>query len=228
MTVLTYKNQEENTENKFSDIKDAIAAFAKGEFLLVSDDEDRENEGDLIIAAEHTTADAVNFMVTKGRGLVCIAISEEIAKQKGLRPMVEINGDHLGTAFTASVDAVPALGITTGISTAERAKTIQVLINGNYAPNSLTSPGHMFPLIAKPQGIRERVGHTEAGVDLAKLAGLAPAATIVEVIKEDGTMARRDDLLEFSNEYNIRYITIADLREYVLYLDECETYAKAS
>ena len=201
-------------------ISAAVEAFAHGKFLLVSDDEERENEGDLIIAAEHATPEAVNFMITYGRGLVCLTVSEEIAAQKQLRPMVESNGDHLGTAFTASVDGSPAYGITTGISASERSKTIQLLISEAVGPEALCSPGHMFPLIAKPGGLRERQRHTEAGVELAKLAGCRPAAAIVEVIKQDGEMARRDDLIEFSECFGIPYITIKNLAEYI---DSMET-----
>lgn len=193
----------------------ALDAYAQGEFLLVSDDEDRENEGDLIIAAEFADAAAINFMITYGKGLVCLAIAPEIAKQKQLKPMVERNGDHNGTAFTVSIDASPKHGVSTGISAHDRAKTIKVLISGNYSAEDLQTPGHLFPLIAKSGGILERQGHTEAAVELSRLVGLTPAGVIVEVIKANGEMARRPDLEIMANEHSIRYITIKDLIEYV-------------
>jgi 8-amino-7-oxononanoate synthase len=210
-------NQEQTLEeNTYTAIPQALEAFARGEFLLVSDDEDRENEGDLIIAAEYASPSAINFMITHGKGLVCLAISPEIATQKRLAPMVVKNQDPKGTAFTVSVDAAPCYGITTGISAAERARTVQVLISEEFGPEALRAPGHMFPLVAKQGGLDVRQGHTEAGVDLARLAGLSTAASvIVEVIKEDGEMARRDDLVAFSKQHNVPYITIAQLRAYM-------------
>jgi 3,4-dihydroxy 2-butanone 4-phosphate synthase/GTP cyclohydrolase II len=201
-------------------IRGAIDAFRQGEFLIVSDDEDRENEGDLVIAAEHATPQAINFMITQGKGLVCLAIAPEIAEAKGLRPMVERNADHLGTAFTVSVDGGPEYGVSTGISASDRARTIELVISDAFGPEALRAPGHMFPLVAKPGGLRVRQGHTEASVELVKLAGCAkPAAVIVEVIKEDGEMARRDDLIEFSERFGIRYITIRDLIAYIGWRD---------
>lgn len=196
-------------------MENALEAYARGEFLLVSDDEGRENEGDLIIAAEFADAAAVNFMITYGKGLVCLAISPEIAEAKQLKPMVERNGDHLGTAFTVSIDATLAHGVSTGISAQDRAKTIEVLIGGNYGPADLQAPGHLFPLVARAGGILERQGHTEAAVELSRLTGLIPAGVIVEVIKADGEMARRPDLELMAQEHGIQYITIKDLIEYV-------------
>jgi 3,4-dihydroxy 2-butanone 4-phosphate synthase/GTP cyclohydrolase II len=193
----------------------ALAAYAKGEFLLVSDDEGRENEGDLIIAAEFADAAAVNFMITFGKGLVCLAITPEMAAAKNLKPMVERNGDHLGTAFTVSIDATPKHGVSTGISAQDRAKTIEVIIGDNYSAEDLQAPGHLFPLVARSGGILERQGHTEAAVELSKLAGLMPAGVIVEVIKEDGEMARRPDLELMAKKHSIHYITIKDLIEFV-------------
>jgi len=205
-----------HTVSPYTPIPDALEAFAKGQLLVVSDDEDRENEGDLIVAAEYASPAAINFMITHGRGLVCLAISPEIAEQKKLKPMVERNEDHMGTAFTVSIDAAPAYGITTGISAPERARTVQVLISGQFGPETLRAPGHMFPLIAKEGGLDVRQGHTEAGVDLARLAGLeSHASVIVEIIKEDGEMARRDDLIVFAQKHKLPYITIAQLREYM-------------
>ncbi|MCL3883030.1 3,4-dihydroxy-2-butanone-4-phosphate synthase [Marivita sp. GX14005] len=201
-------------------IEQAIEDFRKGKFLLVSDDEDRENEGDLVIAAEHATPEAINFMITEGKGLVCLTVSEEIARQKGLAPMVERNGDHLGTAFTASVDATPAQGVTTGISAHDRAKTIEVVIDSQYGPEDLQAPGHMFPLVAKAGYLKARRGHTEAGAELCRLAGLKhDAAVIVEVIRQDGEMARRPELLAMAEKFGITYVTIDDLCKYVAQLE---------
>ena len=197
-------------------IKSAIEEFRNGKFLLVSDDEGRENEGDLIVAAEHATPEAINFMITHGRGLVCLAISEEIAKKKQLSPMVLNNKDHMGTAFTASVDATLEYGVSTGISAWDRAKTIEVLIGDEYSPQALQAPGHMFPLVARNGYLSARQGHTEAGVELCRLAGLeSEAAVIVEVIREDGEMARRPELIEMAKEFGISYITIEELCQYV-------------
>ncbi|GLR76775.1 3,4-dihydroxy-2-butanone-4-phosphate synthase [Aliivibrio sifiae] len=201
-------------------IRQAIEEFRNGQFLLVSDDEGRENEGDLIVAAEHATPEAINFMITHGRGLVCLAISEEIAKKKQLSPMVQDNKDHMVTAFTASVDATLEYGVTTGISTWDRAKTIEVIIGDEYSPQALQAPGHMFPLVAKNGYLATRQGHTEAGVELCRLAGLEnEAAVIVEVICENGEMARRPDLIEMSKEFGISYITIEEL---CLYIEQVE------
>ncbi len=193
----------------------ALTAYARGEFVLVSDDEDRENEGDLIVAAEFADAIAINFMITHGRGLVCLAITPEIAVSRRLKPMVQRNGDHLGTAFTVSVDATLKHGVTTGISASDRAKTIEVVIGGNYSADDLQAPGHLFPLVARPGGVLERQGHTEAAVEMSRLAGLLPAGVIVEVIKADGEMARRPDLERMAREHKLHYITIEDLVHYV-------------
>ena len=212
------KSSFDYTPDAFEEVRDAIAAFGRGEFLLVSDDEDRENEGDLIISAEHATPEAINFMITEGKGLVCIAVAPELAKQKELQPMVAKNMCHRATAFTVSVDGTPEHGITTGISASERAKTIELIIS-SHGPEALSAPGHMFPLVARPGGVRERQGHTEAGVELARLSGCKPAAVIVEVIKSDGEMARRPDLEKMAERFAIRYITIEALVAYVEYLD---------
>jgi len=195
----------------------AIAAFARGEFLIVSDNEDRENEGDLIVAAEHATPEAVNFMITAGKGLVCVAITPEIAGRYSLYPMANRNDDPMQTAFTVSVDAAPEFGVTTGISTFDRAKTIELLISDEPIANGLCSPGHMFPLVAKEGGVLERPGHTEAAVELAMLAGLKPAGVIVEIINADGTMARRPQLEALARQHSLHYITIEELIEYVNY-----------
>ncbi|KAA0929699.1 MULTISPECIES: 3,4-dihydroxy-2-butanone-4-phosphate synthase [Streptomyces] len=190
----------------------AVAAIARGELVVVVDDEDRENEGDLIVAAEHADAAAINYMITHGRGLVCVSVTEERAEKLQLPPMVERNEDHHGTAFTVSVDGGPEHGVTTGISAPDRAKTIELILNGTG--EDLRRPGHIFPLVARPGGVLERPGHTEAAVDLARFAGLAPAGVIVEIILEDGTMARLPHLAEFARREGLVLTSIEKLREY--------------
>jgi len=190
----------------------AVAAIARGELIVVVDDEDRENEGDLIVAAEFADAAAINYMITHGRGLVCVSVTEERAAELRLPPMVERNEDHNGTAFTVSVDAGPEHGVTTGISAPDRAKTIDLMLNGTS--EDLRRPGHIFPLIARPGGVLERPGHTEAAVDLARFAGLAPAGVIVEIILEDGTMARLPQLAEFARREGLVLTSIEKLREF--------------
>ncbi len=204
-----------NSFSEYKEIENAIEAFSRGEFLVVSDNESRENEGDLIIAADKITPEALNFMITEGRGLVCVTIVEETAKKFGLRSMVECNTDHNQTAFTISIDAKLDYGVKTGISAFERAKTIQLLADPDSPKDCMQSPGHIFPLIAKPGGVLERDGHTEAGVDLARLAGLNPAAVIVEIIHKNGTMAQRADLEIFSKKHGLHYITIDNLKKYI-------------
>ncbi|MFT2752263.1 3,4-dihydroxy-2-butanone-4-phosphate synthase [Clavibacter sp. Sh2088] len=191
----------------------AIAAIARGEIVVVVDDEDRENEGDLIIAADHVTPAAINFMITHGRGLVCLTLTRGRAAELELPPMVRYNEDHMGTAFTVSIDATLAHGVTTGISAAERAKTISVAMTGGAT--DLQRPGHVFPLIARDGGVLERVGHTEASVDLARAAGCRPAGVIVEIIGEDGEMLRRDDLRTFAEQHQLVMTSIELLRGYL-------------
>jgi len=190
----------------------AIAAIGRGELIVVVDDEDRENEGDLIVASDHATEEAINYMITYGRGLVCVTITEERAEELGLPPMVEHNEDYHGTAFTVSVDGGPQHGVTTGISAWDRSKTVQLCATGKKG--DLNSPGHMFPLIARPGGLVERPGHTEAGVDLAREAGCSPSGVIVEIINPDGTMSRFPQLLAFAREQGLVMTSIEKLREY--------------
>ncbi|MEV4448021.1 MULTISPECIES: 3,4-dihydroxy-2-butanone-4-phosphate synthase [Streptomyces] len=190
----------------------AIAAISRGEMIIVVDDENRENEGDLIVAAEYADAAAINYMITRGRGLVCLSVTEERAAELRLSPMVERNEDPNGTAFTVSVDAGPEHGVTTGISAPDRAKTIELVLKGTGA--DLRRPGHIFPLVARPGGVLERPGHTEAAVDLARFAGLAPAGVIVEIILEDGEMARLPQLVEFAKSEGLVLTSIEKLREY--------------
>lgn len=200
----------------FNTIKEAIEDFKQGRPVIVADDEDRENEGDLILPAQFVTPEWINFMITNCKGLVCHAITKEIADRIGITPMVENNTDIKGTNFTQSVDADPKFGVTTGISAFDRAKTIRVIIDNNSKPEDLRRPGHIFPLIAKEGGVLKRAGHTETAVDLARLAGLIPSGVICEITNEDGTMARRDDLVKFKEKHNIKLITVADLIEYRL------------
>lgn len=199
------------THTNFDSIESAIDAIKQGQMIVVVDDEDRENEGDLLMAAEMATADAINFMATHGRGLICTPMELERLNQLGIGQMVTHNSDPKETAFTVSVDSV---GTTTGISASERAFTIQQLMNESASANDFTRPGHIFPLIAKAGGVLKRAGHTEAAVDLAKLAGLKPAGVICEIMKEDGTMARVPDLIPFAKKHGLKLITIADLIAY--------------
>ncbi|QLD10974.1 3,4-dihydroxy-2-butanone-4-phosphate synthase [Microbacterium oleivorans] len=202
-------NSREGSDAAFAPVSDVIAEVARGGVVVIVDDEDRENEGDLVVAAEFATAEVVNFMITHGRGLVCVSLTPERAAELGLTPMVQSNADVHATAFTVSVDGAPERGVTTGISAHERARTIQLLLHGTAS--DLRSPGHMFPLIARPGGTLERPGHTEASVDLARLAGLAPAGVIVEIVGDDGRMLRRDGLVRFARRHGLLMSTIGAL-----------------
>ncbi len=195
----------------------AIDSIRQGGLVIVADDEDRENEGDLVCAAERITPDTINFMCTHGRGLICLTLAEEIADRLDLPLMT--NGklsDPNETAFTVSIDARNEFGVSTGISAPDRARTIQVAVDPKTRPNDLLRPGHVFPLRAKPGGVLQRVGQTEASVDLARLAGLRPAGVICEILNEDGTMARRPDLEAFSGRHDIPFITVAQIVSYRL------------
>ena len=196
---------------KFNDIEDAVADIRAGKIIIVIDDEDRENEGDLVMAAEKVTGEAINFMATYGKGLICIPMEEEILKELQINSMVENNTDNHETAFTVSVDYKDT---TTGISAYERALTISKLLENGVKPEDFRRPGHVFPLAAKKNGVLERTGHTEAAVDLAKLAGLKGAGVICEVMKEDGHMARTEDLIKMAKEHNLKIITVKSLLEY--------------
>lgn len=201
----------DNKQYLFHTIEEALADLKQGKAVIVVDDEDRENEGDLVALAEYTTAETINFMIKEARGLVCTPITEERALQLDLPPMVNHNTDYHGTAFTVSVDHHST---TTGISAHERAVTVQALISDDAQPQHFRRPGHVFPLIAKKGGVLQRAGHTEAAIDLAILAGAQPAGVICEIIKEDGTMARMNDLMEFREKHNLKLITIKDLIAY--------------
>jgi 3,4-dihydroxy 2-butanone 4-phosphate synthase/GTP cyclohydrolase II len=198
----------------FSNIEDIIRDIAAGKMVIMVDDENRENEGDLIMAAEKVRAEDVNYMATHGRGLICLTLGRERCKQLRLPLMVSDTDEHHATNFTISIEA--AEGITTGISAHDRAKTIQAAVAAGAKPEHLRQPGHIFPVMAQPGGVLTRAGHTEAGCDLARLAGLEPAAAIVEILNHDGSMARRPDLEKFAEKHGIRIGTIADLIRYRL------------
>jgi 3,4-dihydroxy 2-butanone 4-phosphate synthase / GTP cyclohydrolase II len=201
---------------KFDRVEDAIEDIRKGRMVIVADDEDRENEGDLIMAAAAVTPDHVNFMATHGRGLICVTLTPTRADELELPLMTERNTDPQGTAFTISVDAHRKFGVTTGISAHDRAKTIQILMDPHTKPEDLRRPGHIFPLRSKPGGVLRRVGQTEASVDLARLAGLPPVGVICEILNADGTMARRPQLEKMATEHDLRFITVAQLVAYRL------------
>ena len=196
----------------FATVEEAIEDIREGRMVVVVDDEDRENEGDLTIAAQFATPDAINFMATHARGLICLCLTEERCDELGLRPMTDHNETPYGTAFTVSIEARE--GITTGISAHDRSSTIQVAVDPSKGAHDLVQPGHVFPLRARGGGVLERTGQTEAAVDLARLAGLIPAGVVCEVMKEDGTMARVPDLIPFCREHGLKLITVADLIEY--------------
>lgn len=197
-----------NMERAFNTIEEALEDIKKGKMIIVVDDEDRENEGDLVMAAEKVTPEAINFMATYGRGLICVSLTNQRLKELDLDLMVHNSTDPHGTAFTVSVDAAES---TTGISAHERSGTIKVLVERTSKPNDLRKPGHIFPLMAKEGGVLVRAGHTEGSVDLARLAGLEPAGVLCEIMNDDGTMARITDLTVFKKKHNLKMVTIKDL-----------------
>jgi 3,4-dihydroxy 2-butanone 4-phosphate synthase/GTP cyclohydrolase II len=196
----------------FATIEEAVAEIREGRMVVVVDDPGRENEGDLTIAAQFATPEAINFMATHARGLICLCLTEDRADEMALRPMTDHNEAPLGTAFTVSVEARE--GVTNGISAADRSRTIQVAIHPSSTPHDLVQPGHVFPLRAKPGGVLERIGQTEAAVDLARLAGLNPAGVVCEIMNEDGTMARVPDLIPYCERHGLKLVTTAALIEY--------------
>ena len=193
-------------------IEEIIVEMRVGRMVILVDEEDRENEGDLVLAAEHVTPEAINFMVTHARGLVCLTITEARSQQLGLTPMTSENKSAYSTAFTVSIEA--AEGVTTGISAHDRARTVQAAVARNAKPEDIVQPGHIFPITARAGGVLVRAGHTEAGCDLAQLAGLEPTSVICEILKDDGSMARLPDLIEFAREHGLKIGTIADLIHY--------------
>lgn len=208
--------QDDDINPIFDSVEEAIEDIKNGKMVIVADDESRENEGDLVCAAEKVTPELINFMTKEGRGLICLTLDKERTKQLDLPQMVDHNTEEQGTAFTISVDAAKKFGVTTGISASDRAKTILVAVDDTAVPSDLRRPGHIFPLQAKEGGVLKRVGQTEASVDLAKLAGLKPAGVICEILNEDGTMARRNDLHAFAKKHNIKFITVAQIIKYRL------------
>src|SRR5437868_12404582 len=204
--------QSEPETFQFDAVDEVVTDIAAGKVVIVTDDADRENEGDLVMAAEKATAAAVNFMATYGRGLICVPISNERAEQLGLQRMVTQNREAQRTDFTVSVDA--ARGVTTGISAYDRATTILAIANPHSSPDDLTQPGHVFPLRAKDGGVLRRAGHTEAAIDLAQLAGLQPAGVLCEILHDDGTMARLSELMEFRKKHGLKICTIQSLIAY--------------
>jgi len=197
---------------KLAPTNEIVADLRAGKMVILVDEEDRENEGDLVLAADHVSAEAVNFMAKYGRGLICLTLTREHCQQLNLPLMVRDNGTSMGTNFTVSIEA--ATGVTTGISAADRALTIKTAVAKNAKPNDLVQPGHIFPLMAQPGGVLIRSGHTEAGCDLAAMAGCSPSAVICEIMKDDGSMARLPDLLEFAKEHQLKIGSIADLIQY--------------
>ena len=207
----------------FISAQDALEEIARGRMIIVADDEDRENEGDLTLAAEFVPPEAINFMAKYGRGLICLSVTEEHADRMCLRPMTQINTSRFGTAFTESIEARE--GVTTGISAHDRAHTIRVAIAPHSTPEDLARPGHVFPLRARNGGVLVRPGQTEASVDLARLAGLNPAGIICEIMNDDGTMARVPDLIRFCRIHDLKILTVAEL---IRYRTKTESYPEIS
>ncbi len=209
---MTSPTQVDISPAGISPVQDIVADMRAGKIVILIDEEDRENEGDLVLAADHVTPEAINFMARYGRGLICLTLTRERCERLRLPPMVPNNGTKMGTAFTASIEA--AEGVTTGISAADRARTVQAAVARDAKAEDLVQPGHIFPLQAVDGGVLMRAGHTEAGCDLANMAGCTPAAVICEIMKDDGTMARLPDLQAFAAEHGLKIGTIADLIEH--------------
>ena len=199
---------------KFDSIEDALADFAAGKPLIVADDEDRENEGDIICSGQMVTPEIIRFMAEEAKGLICLAISKDIAEKLNLPQMVEQNSEGMKTAFTVSIDAAEKYGVTTGISAFDRAKTIEVALAPDATPSDLRKPGHLFPCVAREGGVLTRTGHTETVVDLAKLCGHTAAGAMCEIMDSDGHMMRRDNLRKFANKHGIKFISVTDLIAY--------------
>lgn len=212
-TVMSTIQTQNNKTIQLDSIEDAINDIRNGKVIIVVDDENRENEGDFLAAAEMATPEMINFMATHGRGLICTPLTEKRCKALELNMMVRNNTDPLETAFTISVD-LRGNGVTTGISAADRAKTVQALVDDNMKPFELARPGHIFPLVAKEGGVLRRTGHTEAAIDFARLAGLKPAGVIVEIMNEDGTMARLPQLIKVAKKFDLKIVSIEDLVAY--------------
>ncbi|EHS56616.1 3,4-dihydroxy-2-butanone-4-phosphate synthase [Paenibacillus sp. Aloe-11] len=209
--IMEHDEGELDEEIRLDSIEEALEDLKNGKVVIVVDDERRENEGDFVALAEKATPEVINFMITEGRGLVCVPITQQRAEALELHPMVEQNTDFHGTAFTVSVDHMETI---TGISAAERSLTVRALADDTVVGSDFRKPGHMFPLIARDGGVLQRAGHTEAAVDLARLSGFKPAGVICEIIKEDGTMARLPDLAVFAKHHQLKLISIQDLIDY--------------
>lgn len=209
-------NNLNNKESIFNTVEEAIQDIRDGKMVIIADDESRENEGDLVCAAEKVTPEIINFMAKEGRGLICLTLTHERTQELQLSQMVNNNTESHGCAFTVSIDAEAAFGVTTGISANDRATTIKLAVNPSTKPTDLRRPGHVFPLEAKRGGVLERIGQTEASVDLAQLAGLHPAGVLCEILNPDGTMSRRDDLAVFAKKHNIKFITVSQIVAYRL------------
>jgi 3,4-dihydroxy 2-butanone 4-phosphate synthase/GTP cyclohydrolase II len=201
------------TKIQLNTIEEAIEDIRQGKVIIVVDDEDRENEGDFLAAAEKVTPEMINFMAAHGRGLICTPLTESRCKELDLRAMVTNNTDHMETAFTVSID-LKGNGVTTGISAADRSKTVEALVDPNTKPHDLARPGHIFPLIAKQGGVLRRTGHTEAAIDFARLAGFKPAGVICEILNEDGTMSRLPELIKVAEKFDLKLVSIEDLVAY--------------
>lgn len=197
----------------FNRVEEGLEAIKQGEIIIVVDDENRENEGDFIVAGEKITPEIVNFMITNGRGLLCVPLPTSRCKELQLYPMADDNTSLLGTPFTMSVD-LRGYGCTTGVSAHDRCATIQALVTGNIKPAELARPGHIFPLYGKDNGVLERNGHTEALLDMTRMAGLVPGGALIEILNEDGTMARLPQLLEIAQKFQLKIIAIKDIQEY--------------
>lgn len=207
----------------FDRIEDALEDYKNGKMIIVADDEDRENEGDLICSGQMVTPEIIKFMAENAKGLICLAISNDIANKMQLPQMVDQNSESMKTAFTVSIDASEKFGVTTGISAYDRAKTIEVCLAPDAQPSDLRRPGHLFPCVAREGGVLTRTGHTETVVDMAKLCGHIPAGVMCEIMGKDGHMAKRDELYAFAKEHNIKFITVADLISYRLRTEEIVT-----
>ena len=215
-------------EFKFDKIEDAIEDFKNGKMIIVADDEDRENEGDIICSAQCVTPETIKFMAENAKGLICLAISPEIAQRMNLPQMVEQNSESMKTAFTISIDAAEKFGVTTGISAFDRAKTVAVCIAPDAQPDDLRRPGHLFPCVARKGGVLTRTGHTEAVVDLARISGHIPSGVMCEVMSKSGHMAKRDELFEFAKKHNMKFVSVAQLIAYRLKSEKivtCEAQA---
>lgn len=213
LKIKSLSLQKNSLSAMLSSVEEGIEEIRKGRIIIVIDDEDRENEGDFIVAGEKITPEIVNFMITNGRGLLCVPLTKERCEELHLRPMAAENTSLLGTPFTMSVD-LKGYGCSTGVSAFDRAKTIKALVCGDITPDELARPGHIFPLYGAPGGVLERDGHTEALLDMTTMAGLKPGGALIEILNEDGTMARLPQLEEVARKHGLKIVSIKDIQEY--------------